>query len=275
MFGKLEKSDLAIIEAYMLKNSKTAIYLKQPIEQFKNGSLQGSLYGYVNEQSLLGLFYFSNKRSLILHFSDERVLGNLNLLKAFKHHAPKYVKGEFGNMQSFYKIICRAVNHIHEDISILMGYGGSEAIELSPIPYKIEDDAPMDHSSIGENIKFFLKVEQVFGRNVKSVQEIQKTLEDLVIQGHYCFVKDGDDIIAQGIIEEETSDMMIIGGIYVDPRYRKQALGYHISRRLTAKGIEKQKSVYLFVLKGNTTAREMYLKIGYDELATFSIFTID
>jgi len=275
LFGKLETSDIPLIKAYMAKHSNEAIYLKYPVEQFEKGQLQGVLYGYMKEQSLIGLFYFSNKRSLILHFSDQQVLGNLNLLKAFKNHSPKYVKGEYKTMQLFYKIICRTVDHVHEDKSLLMTFNGrvEDLNAKTEFPTIVSNAA--ENGGVIQDLKFFMRVENAFGRNVKSVQDIQKTLDELLEQNQFCLVHNGSNLIAQGIIEEECEDMAIIGGIYVDPQFRNRKLGKFISQSLTKRCLDKGKAVYLFVLSNNRNAIALYENIGFTALKTFSIFTIE
>jgi predicted GNAT family acetyltransferase len=272
LFGKLEASDLATIKAYMAAHAKEAIYLEYPVAQFEQGTLQGALYGYISEQSLAGLFYFSNKRSLMLHYSDPIVLGNLNLLKAFKHHAPRYVKGEAEQMKGFYNIICRTVDNVHEAKSLLMVYLGSILEMTAPCPYEV---ATASTRQMLQDLKFFMRVEQQFGRNVKSVQDIQKSVEAYLADDQYCLVHDGTRLIAQGLIEEETDQMGIIGGIYVEPAFRRQQIGRFISETLTKRLLENGKRPHLFVLEKNASAIALYHQIGYTDVAAFSIFTID
>ncbi|MBS7525508.1 GNAT family N-acetyltransferase [Fusibacter paucivorans] len=275
MFGKLEASDLAKIKAYMAANAVETIYLEYPVAQFEQGKLQGVLYGYISEQSLVGLFYFSNKRSLIMHYSDPVVLGNLNVLKAFKHHAPKYVKGETKQMNGFYNIICRTVENVQESKSLLMTYRQQTISITAACAYATATMDTAETRQMIQDLKFFLRVEQYFGRNIKSIQDIQKSVDNYLAENQFCLMHDGEKLIAQGLIEEETEQMGIIGGIYVDPAYRRRQIGRFISETLTKRLLENGKRPNLFVLEKNAPAIALYHKIGYEDVSAFSVFTID
>jgi predicted GNAT family acetyltransferase len=275
LFGKLEASDLAKIKAYMAENEDEAIYLAYPVAQFEQGKLQGVLYGYISEQSLVGLFYFSNKRSLIMHYSDPVVLGNLNLLKAFKHHAPKYVKGEAKQMKGFYNIICRTVENVQESKSLLMIYRQQAMQTTATCAYAVATANTAETQQLIQDLKFFLRVEQYFGRNVKSIQDIQKSVENYLAENQFCLIHDGEKLIAQGLIEEETEQLGIIGGIYVEPAYRRRQIGRFISETLTKRLLDNGKRPHLFVLEKNAPAIALYHLIGYEDATAFSIFTID
>lgn len=274
MFGKLEATDIELIEAYMAKYLQEAIYLAQPVALFKAGVLQGALYGYIDEQSLVGLFYFSNKRSLMLHYADEIVLKNLSLLKAFNHYKPKYIKGLKRNMDGFYQVICRTVKGLKEDESFLMAYTGVGPEERL-VPYKMLETYSHETKHLFSDMTFFMRVEQHFGKNATTVHDIQKQLLERLKQQQYCLLYDEDMFVAQGFIEEETDHLGIIGGIYVLKTYRRKGLGEAISSKLTHTLRSRDKKAFLFVLRKNTEAIELYEKIGYKAVETYSIFTIE
>ena len=274
MFGKLEATDIELIEAYMAKYLQEAIYLAQPVASFKAGVLQGALYGYIYEQSLVGLFYFSNKRSLMLHYADDIVLKNLSLLKAFNHYKPKYIKGLKKNMDGFYQVICRTVGGLKEDESFLMHYTANETPKIT-VPFRMLEAYTDDTKHLFNDMTFFMRVEQHFGKNATTVHDIQKQLLERLKQQQYCLLYDKNIFIAQGFIEEETDDLGIIGGIYVSNTFRRKGLGGVISKKLTQTLRVKDKQAFLFVLKKNTEAIELYEKIGYKAVETYSIFTIE
>jgi len=275
LFGKLEATDIELIEAYMAKHLQEAIYLAQPVAAFKAGVLQGALLGYIYEQSLVGLFYFSNKRSLMLHYADDIVLRNLSLLKAFNHYKPKYIKGLKKNMDGFYQVICRTVRGLKEDESFLMHYNGNVISQMT-VPFHMLNAYTDKTKHLFNDMTFFMRVEQHFGKNATTVHDIQKQLLERLNQQQYCLLYDDKDtFIAQGFIEEETDTLGIIGGIYVSSAFRRQGLGSVILKQLTQTLLSKNKQAYLFVLIKNTDANELYEKIGYKAVETYSLFTIE
>lgn len=271
MFGKLEKSDIQQIEAYLENNFDETLYFQKIFEELKQGILQGTFYGYMQQGDLLGLFYFSNKNSLTVHYSDSVVLGNLNLLKAIKHHKPKYIKGEVSVIEGIYRVICRTLDSIHEDDSVLMVYDDNRTIGEVEIPFEWISAASGD---VFQELKFFINVENQFGRNVKSINDISKDLREMLKLKKYYLVRSSQGLIGQGLIEEETEKLGIIGGIYVDPSYRKQGIGEAISLKLTRQLLEKDKKPYLFVMSNNKNAIHLYEKIGYKLSTPYRILTV-
>ncbi|MBF4695673.1 GNAT family N-acetyltransferase [Fusibacter ferrireducens] len=271
MFGKLEKSDIQQIGAYLESNFEETLYFQKVYEELKQDILQGTFYGYIQQGDLVGLFYFSNKNSLTVHYSDSVVLGNLNLLKAIKHHKPKYIKGEVSVIEGIYRVICRTLDSLHEDDSILMRYDSNRKIENVEIPFEWISAASGD---VFQELKFFINVETQFGRNVKSINDISKDLREMLKQKKYYLVRSSQGLIGQGLIEEETSTLGIIGGIYVDPLYRQKGIGEAISLKLTRQLLEKEKKPYLFVMTNNKHAIHLYEKIGYKVSTPYRILTV-
>ena len=90
----------------------------------------------------------------------------------------------------------------------------------------------------------------------------------------YYLVRSNQGLIGQGLIEEETSELGIIGGIYVDPSYRQRGIGEAISLKLTRQLLEKNKKPYLFVMTNNKNAIHLYEKIGYKISTPYRILTV-
>ncbi len=271
MFGKLEKSDIELIEAYLNSYFEETIYFQKSLEQFRKGNPVTNFYGYLQNGELIGLFQFTNKNSLIVHYSDSVVLGNLNLLKAIKHHRPKYIKGERDVVEGIYRVICRTLESFHEDDSLLMGYADTSMKYQAQIPYAWINAASED---VFQELKFFINVENQFGRNVKSINDISKNLREMLTQQKYYLVKGDSGLIGQGLIEEETEEIGIIGGIYVEPAYRQHGIGAAISIKLTEQLLERGKGAFLFVMTNNSNAISLYEKIGYKILMPYRILTV-
>lgn len=271
MFGKLEKSDIELVKAYLNNYYDETIYFRKPMESLDFGENVGNLYGYIQGNELVGVFYFTNKNSLIVHYSDSVVLGNLNLLKAIKHYRPKFIKGERSVIEGIYRVICRTLESVHEDDSLLMKYTGDVPVQKTEIPYEWINAASGD---VFQELRFFINVENQFGRNVKSINDISKELREMLKQQKYYLVKSPQGIIAQGLIEEETKEIGIIGGIYVEPAYRKKGIGEAISAKLTNQLFERHKEALLFVMGNNQNAIHLYEKIGYKVCTPYRILTV-
>ncbi|MDW7660090.1 MAG: GNAT family N-acetyltransferase [Bacillota bacterium] len=280
MFGKLEYSDIEMMREYIETYDEETIYLKKPLEDFSKGLNNGIFYGYMEQKALKGMFYFSKKSALALHFSDNKVLGNLNVLKSIKLHKPKFVKGPKVQVEAIYKMLCRSVSEIKETNSILMGFEGSIKECLPDSAYTVVDGEALtiENSKFMENlfkdIKFFIEVEQHFGRHIKAINDILKELRAMMKEGNYVLFLHGTQIVAQGLIEDETDEIGIIGGIYVSETYRRKGLGYVISCLLTKKILERHKKAYLFVVGNNLEAIRLYEKIGYTVKSQYTVLSI-
>jgi ribosomal protein S18 acetylase RimI-like enzyme len=280
MFGKLEYSDIDMMREYIETYDEETIYLNKPLEDFSKGLNNGIFYGYMEQKALKGMFYFSKKSALALHFSDDKVLGNLNVLKSIKLHKPKFVKGPKVQVEAIYKMLCRSVSEIKETNSILMGFEGRVEACLPDSAYTVVDGEALtiENSKFMENlfkdIKFFIEVEQHFGRHIKAINDILKELRAMMKEGNYVLFLHETQIVAQGLIEDETDEIGIIGGIYVSETYRRKGLGYVISCLLTKKILERQKKAYLFVVSNNIDAIRLYEKIGYTVKTQYTVLSI-
>jgi len=281
VFGKLEQSDVIGIENYIQENKMGTVYLHQPFKDFKAKIDRGSFYGYIDEQknehNLEGLFYFSNTKALLMHFKNDSVLNNLNLLKAIKMHRPQYIKGETSVVNKLYQILYRTLRTTVEDKSYLMVYQGG----IPPVPefnnnqYELILSVESLKRPLERDISFFMKAEKAFGRNVQAFHDLQTQVNLQLESRKIVLISCDNQIIAQGFVENETEDNGIISGIYVEEKHRKQQLGRLISVNLTEKLLKQKKQAMLFVLKNNLLAINLYETIGYQRVKEYTILTIE
>lgn len=274
MFEKLERKHLSLLQAYLLKHNDDVIYLMKPVEQLADNQLQGSFYGYIENAQLMGIFYFSNKSVLLLHCSNKKILGSLQLLKAIKSHKPKFVKGNIEMTTGVYNLLCRAVVEISESKSILMVYDHSDVTVDVIEGYRFITGDNQIVNDLLSDLRFFIDVENHFGRPVKAINDIIKELRHLIVQKNYLLVVSGVEIVAQGLIEDETSKVGILSGIYVAAKHRKTGIGNVLSRELTHMLTSRGKTPYLFVKNNNQNARRLYEKIGYKPIRDYAVLTI-
>lgn len=274
MFEKLERKHQSLLETYLKENNDDSIYLMKPVEQLGEDEVQGVFYGYMENAQLRGIFYFSNKSVMLLHCTDEKILGSLQLLKAIKFHRPKFVKGNLQMTNGIYKLLCRAVSEISESKSILMVHDEN----LTSVPeiegYSVVSGDNRIVDELLSDLRFFIDVENHFGRPVKAINDMVKGFKQLIAQDNYMLVVKGQEIVAQGMIEDETALTGMLSGIYVAPKHRNVGIGQLLSTKLTNTLIERNKTPYLFVKMGNHDAMRLYEKIGYRSIKHYAVLTI-
>lgn len=274
MFEKLERKHLSLLESYLKENNDDSIYLMKPVEQLSENGAQGVFYGYIENAQLRGIFYFSNKSVMLLHCLDKKILESLQLLKAIKFHKPKFVKGNIDMTDGIYKLLCRAVSEISESKSTLMVYDGKPVQVLKIEGYTVISGDNHIVNDLINDLRFFIDVENHFGRPVKAINDIVKEFKHLIAQNNYMLVVKGLEIVAQGMIEDETASTGILSGIFVAPKYRKKGIGQLLSVALTDALAVRSKTPYLFVKNNNENARRLYEKIGYRAIKNYAVLTI-
>ncbi len=274
MFIKIEKTHRLLVKTYLNQHHDESIYMLKPFEQFESEIANGTWYGYMLEGQLMGVFYFSNKSTLMLHCTDKAVLRNLQLLKAIKYHKPKYIKGPIHMTEGVYTLICRAVPEMTESKSTLMRFD-----EASIASHEVEntvlitgEDKRID-ALLGD-LRFFVDVESHFKRQAKAVNDIVKEFKSLISQENYVLAVQGKEIVGQGFIEDETAEDGILAGIYVSPKQRGKGIGREITAALTQQLLDREKTPYLFVKNNNPDARRLYEKMGYKPIMSFATLTI-
>lgn len=282
MLIKLEEKHSQELEAYINAAGDEAIYLIKPYAQYKEGNLEGTFYGYQESEKLTAVFYFSNKSVLALHVVNQKALGNLDLLKAIKYYKPRFIKGLSAAVDGVYRLICRATSATSEAKILLMTY--TQSTDKVGLPSEQESDPNALTLLSGRNkmidelindMKFFIDVETHFGRQVKAINDLSKDLKLLMNQDNYVLGTIGNEIVAQGFIEDETESMGILSGIYVSPKYRRRGYAKAVSMRLTNKLLKRGKQPYLFVKNNNQEAKQLYEKIGYKGVETYTLMTVD
>lgn len=271
MFSKLEMKHLEAMKVYFSIYADELAYLLHPFLKFESGAAEGVFYGFIKQEQLQGVFYFSNKSVMTLHCMDLKILGNLTLLKAIKHHKPRFVKGTEEMTEGIYRLICRTVKSTKTSNALWMAYD-AKAIAIRPFgPYSSETKISEAHFN---DMRFFIEVQTHFGAQVKAINDMVKSLKQRMIEEDYLLVLKDQEIIAQGFIEDETETLGFLSGIYVTPKYRGQGIGEKVSLALTHKLLERNKRPTLFVIKENQSARRLYEKIGYKVIKPYAVLTI-
>ena len=274
MFIRLEEEHLPMMVEYIKNYKEETLYLAKPLEMMRRSNPQGVFYGYRIENRLMGIFYFSNKSVLALHCRDQKILGNLQLLKAIKFHKPRFIKGVQSMTDGVYKLICRAVSSVTENKSTLMVFENKTIISKKIDGFDLITDKNEMVDELLADLRFFIDVETHFGRQVKAINDIVKEFRALINQENYLLIVKERQIVAQGLIEDETEAMGVLAGIYVSPTYRRKGLGEWVASALTDTVLKREKTPYLFVKNNNGHALKLYEKMGYRAVTHYSMLTI-
>ena len=159
---------------------------------------EGVFYGFIKQDALQGVFYFSNKSVMSLHCTDLKILGNLTLLEAIKHHKPRFVKGTEEMIEGIYRLICRTVKSTQTAQSLWMAYDAKEVALRDFEPYTGETKISESHFN---DMRFFIEVQTHFGAQVKAINDMVKSLKQRMSEEDYLLVLRAQEIIAQGFIE--------------------------------------------------------------------------
>lgn len=271
MFLKLEMNHLEAMTGYFSNYEDELAYLLHPFLKFKSGTPEGVFYGFMKQEQLQGVFYFSNKSVMSLHCMDLKILGNLTLLKAIKHHKPRFIKGTEEMVDGIYRLVCRTVKSTKESKSLWMAYDAHDITIRAFSPYCSETKI---NEAYFNDMRFFIEVQTHFGAQVQAINDMVKSLKQRMMEEDYLLVLKEQEIIAQGFIEDETETLGFLSGIYVTPKFRGQGIGENVSLALTHKLLERNKRPTLFVIKENQSARRLYEKIGYKVIKPYAVLTI-
>ncbi|OJV66391.1 MAG: hypothetical protein BGO41_02880 [Clostridiales bacterium 38-18] len=279
MLIKLNDKHSQMLDEYINAAGDEAIYLLKPYTQLNEGNLEGVFYGYMEADHMTAVFFFSNKSVLSLHVVNQRALGNLDLLKAIKYHKPKFIKGLSTAVDGIYRLICRATSATSEAKILLMKYNTGKAEAQIQEPklesLKLLSGRNKMVDTLINDMKFFIDVETHFGRQVKAINDLSKDLKLLMDQDNYVLGILETEIVAQGFIEDETDLMGVLSGIYVSPKHRRRGYAKAISISLTNKLLQRGKQPYLFVKNNNQEAKQLYEKIGYKGVETYTLMTVN
>lgn len=269
MFKELSLYDFKQLIEYVNANYWPCIHFVDPIENaMKLKRFEGRFYGYYVDERLSGIFYFSEKKFMCMHYTDESCLQKFDLLKAIRYHRPAFVKGLESQANALMKVIIRNL----EDYSLAPCFIMKKEAGVLSYEGHVQNEWT---EACDESLNFFIRVEAEFGRNPKSINTFRDLYKDKMDEGHYVYIESEGKVVAQGMIEYETSKFGMISGIYVDPRYRGKGYGKAITIALTNKLIEKGKIAALLVFKDNDGAINLYRSLGYEDTCDYAINKMD
>ena len=271
MLKKIDIIHKKEIHEYLNRHQDEVLYFIKPFEQSLDGTFMGAFYGFFIEGHLSGLLCFLTTNALVIHFENPKILGHFSVLQTIKMHQPRFIKGLSIHIDAIERILYKSVASMTSTHVQLMRCDALDKIPLTLDGFAL---VSLYENRLSQSLKFFIEVEQFFGRQVFAVNDIVKNIRRCLEKGHALIAYKEDSIIGQGIVEEETEDFAIIGGIYVAKEHRKKGIGTAITLALTDQCLQKKRSVYLFVKNNNHEARHIYASIGYKDVNCFQVSTV-
>lgn len=265
MFKELSLYDFKQVVEYVNANYWPCVHLIDPIEKLlKTKRFEGKFYGFYVDGQLMGIFYFSDKQFLCMHYTDDSCLAKFDLLKAIRLHRPLFIKGLEVKAQALMKVIIRNLSNYELAPCHIMTTENN-------VEYKNHLVLSEWRPACDDSLNFFIKVEVTFGRNPKSINAFRDLYKEKMAAGQYVYMEADGRVVAQGMIEYETAKFGMISGIFVDPKYRGRGYGRAITKHLTASLVEKGKIAALIVFKDNKNAIGLYESLGYKSNCDYAI----
>lgn len=223
---------------------------------------EGDWYGAFCDDTLTGVFQFSNHRSFLCHYTEEEILKKVVVLKTIRQYNPKNLSGTQQCIDPIYRMISKSVKDVRYAECWQM-FAPAE----NPVPpaefggtLTVVDARQYDSNRA---MDFLIEAEKAFGRKPRLTSDLKIRISDREEQETYLFLLHGDTIAAQGMIEYHTSRYAQISAVYTARELRGKGYGtvlmQELMRRIRILGTQPA----LIVEKRNTAALSLYEKLGF------------
>jgi len=263
-FRQLVESDHAVVGNYLKRHEMESPelyhrYLNLGIKRDTKNRKSGWFYGYFSKDQLEGVFLFTNNQMLLCHYTNKTILDRVILLKAIKHHKPRFFMGAEEFIQPLWELVRKTVVDCKYIESLYMVCNEVERLN----DFEELDIPDLEDIDDRQLVSFLMEVEKAFGRPVTMVQSLKENRIKRALETHTVFVQNEGRLMAQGLIEFKTESLAQIGGIYVNPNMRKRGIGEAIVKKLCVCAKDLGKTPTLIVERKNTPAVKLYEKLGF------------
>lgn len=218
-------------------------------------------YGYYYEDSLQGIFAFTNTGALIPYYKNQDVLNKILLLQTIKKHKPKYFTGIAKMIEPLWDRLEKTTKlYKYDECSYMV----LNKAKFSP-RYCEKTIIDAKDYEFSQAIDFLIEVEKAFGRNPNIINELKNKIYGRIEEEEHLYLIDSNKIVAQGMIQSIGADMEEIGGVFTLKAYRGMGYGKALVSRLCEIIIGRRKTPYLIVSKTNKRAMDIYKDIGFEE----------
>jgi len=276
---KIDTHDENIVKDYIYQNFWGCVEIAKIFD--KNGCKNrltdknsGDFFGFFTEdETLEGLFVFTNNKRFLLHYINPDVTKKVDLLKAIKLYKPEYMSGPSELVEPVWQMFERTVKRYKYSKSMYMILDHYQDLLDD---FEVDDNVREANEKDALNqTRFFLELEKHFGRNHMTINQIQSRIKDRIGKKEYLVVDDGSRLLAQGFVEDKIKAFSQIGGVYTSPKSRGQGYGRQIVKHLSYYIIDQGNIPILAVLKDNVSAISVYEALGYSGKKDFSIIEIE
>jgi len=256
------------IKEYFYENLYLNMDFSKNFEYNPYDKKNGRFFGYFEKKILLGVFIFSNNGILHMSYIDDSVLKKLDLLRTIKKYKPKIIKGKKERIEKVVNVFEKSIINERANNYYIMEYiGVSQRLGIKSC---VVTPQLLNHS-----FDFLVNVERSFERNPKLLNDIKTKLLEKYRRHEYFAFSDNEEIISQGMLENEGEDFIIIGSIYTRKNCRKKGHGKKIVQLLINEVISRNKKPILLVKKENINAVKLYKSIGFEVRADFQILELE
>lgn len=276
---KIEKNDQNLVKDYIYNNFWGCIEIAKIFD--KNGcnnrltdKNSGDFLGFFSDdETLEGLFVFTNNKRFLLHYLNKDVTKKVDLLKAIKLYKPEFMSGVSDMVDAVWQMFERTVKRYKYSKSMYMVLDNHQDLMDDFLPDdRIREANEKDAMS---QTRFFLELEKHFKRNHMTINQMQTRIKSRMGKNEYLVIEDGSSLTAQGFVEDKINAFSQIGGVYTTPKFRGHGYGKKIVEHLSYHIIDKGSIPILAVLKDNSPAIHVYETLGFSEKKDFSIIEIE
>lgn len=245
------------------------IYKEQGIWNFREGY---HYYAYLIDQVKVGgLMAFSPNRRLYMSVEETQLFKKVDFLKLINRYDPLSIKAD----EHTAMMMCQWLEQIKryhriEKLKLMRRRFTSEIVEEHVYKGLQEGMEWLSYNQVGPNVLSFVReTEQHFNKEMSMQLDFSSSLSRRIDQGDYMILTIEGQPVAQGAIEFESDDFLVLGNIYVKPLYRGKGYGEIVVRALLEVAQYKHKIPYLFVSSDNANAISLYEKLGFDTLRAY------
>lgn len=233
----------------------------------------GNLYISIEGDAVNGLAFFNQKGVLFISYETEDMFKKVDFLKTIHREQPRQVRGQKQQVERLFYFLQRILKDFSFHESLVMVKEGALSSQLQPDNHHQSAQYPLpslvDAHTVDwlVNAKFLLAVEQHFRAHTITINNLRHKIHQRQAFEFYRVLLDGDKAIAQVIGEFATDQMLVIGGVYVLPAYRKRGLGTLLCQEAIEQSKAMHKQPALYVAKQNIEAISLYKQLGFEEKA--------
>lgn len=231
----------------------------------------GRLYGYVEDDQLIGLILFNNKGVMYISNQSAAIYEKVDFLKTIHREKPILVKGSYQQVDKVFYFLQRALKSFSFMPSVLMIYQNDSTADQTVDNHNIVSASGLDWRLQSQ---FMFEVEQNFRHQPMIINQLRNKLSLVDGFDFYSFYTVDNRIVGQVIGEISTWAYGVIGGLYTTPRVRGKGYARQLMQHGIASYLDRQRQPLLYVAKDNYAALHLYEQLGFKVIADTMEMTI-